>query len=84
MVLDHKIRGAKPAGLPEEVEPATEGRADVQSFDIIRSTLVNGLSQKTLLYLHKPYFAFALQRDGQNPMAGKLAPSVLAWYVEPI
>jgi hypothetical protein len=79
MVLDHKIRGTKPAGLPEEVESARELGVDVKSLDIIRSTLINGMSQAALLYLHKPYFAFALQREDQNPMAGKFAPSVLAW-----
>jgi hypothetical protein len=79
MVLDHKIRGTKPAGLPEEVESAPELGVDVKSLDRIHSALINGMSQAALLYLHKPYFAFALQREDQNPMAGKFAPSVLAW-----
>jgi hypothetical protein len=81
MVLDAKIRATRPAGLPQEIDEMATMHGDLDpSKDGFRMTMFNYLCQTTLLHLHKSYFAVALMKD-QPPMSGKLAPSVLAWYV---
>lgn len=81
MVLDSKIRAARPASLPHEIEShAVQGGVDVEALDIVRSIVMNGLSQTVLLHLHRPYFAYAILRDETNPMSGRMSPSVLACY----
>lgn len=80
MVLDSKIRAARPASLPHEIESrVVQGGVEVEGLDIVRSIIMNGLSQATLLHLHRPYFAYAVITDEGNPMTGRMSPSILAW-----
>lgn len=79
MVLDAKIRATRPATFPQDIEEITGMLGDVDiSQDTFRTLMMGYLSQVMLLHLHKSHFAIALMKD-QQPMAGKLAPSVLAW-----
>jgi hypothetical protein len=81
MVLDSKIRAARPSSLPHEIESrVVQGGVDVEPLDIVRSIVMNGISQTILLYLHRPYFAYSILRD-QNPMTSRMSPSTLAWSV---
>ena len=80
MVLDSKIRASRPASLPHEIESrVVQGGVEVEGLDIVRSIVMNGVSNTMLLHLHRPYFAFAILRDEGSPMTGRMAPSVLAW-----
>lgn len=81
MVLDAKIRATRPAALPQEIDSFAPMKGDLDtSQDGFRMTMMNYLGQTMLLHLHKSYFAVALLKE-QPPIPGKLAPSVLAWYV---
>jgi hypothetical protein len=80
MVLDHRIRATRPASLPQDVESAiVEGAVEIGVLDIVRTTSMNALCQSTLIFLHRCHFAWAMMKDDMNPMAAKVAPSVLAW-----
>jgi len=80
MVLDSKIRAARPPSLPHEIESQViQGGVDIEPLDITRSIVMNGIAQSILLHLHRPYFAYAILMDDQKPMVGRMAPSILAW-----
>lgn len=79
MVLDHKIRGTKPTRLPMDVRPTSPDAKTSEPMDRIRSSVSGGMMQAVLIYLHKPYFAWGMLNGDQSPIAGKAAPSVLAW-----
>ncbi|PVF94886.1 hypothetical protein CPB86DRAFT_626349 [Serendipita vermifera] len=81
MVLDHRIRATRPTSLPQDVESTlVEGAVEIGMLDIVRTTSMDTLCQSTLIFLHRSHFAWAIMKDDMNPMAGKVAPSVLACY----